>query len=231
MGSREVEESEIQSLIADVSKKVDAITDYRCLIIKRERIEGRLSGYEYIAAKIRHEPLGVYLRFLKPDNIYDREVMYTGGRHLTVKKGGNSNPNLTLQLKINSPLAISKQRYTIDKIGIKSLVDDLKVLILEELKYPTTITAFENVKLYDRAGTLYRLEHKTKTDGQRCMAAEIIIDSELGIPVYFKSWGWSSQNKPLLLEEYAYKDIELDVEFTDKDFDTNNVKYGFTNGT
>ena len=52
---------------------VEKIEDYSAVMVKRERIDGELRDPEYAYAKVRHRPLSVYLRFLKPENLAGRE--------------------------------------------------------------------------------------------------------------------------------------------------------------
>ena len=55
------------------------IQDYTCMLVKRERIDGKLGDYQYMAVKIRNHPFSVYLGFLKPEEVAGREVIYVDG--------------------------------------------------------------------------------------------------------------------------------------------------------
>ena len=44
----------------DGLRDVGRIKDYSCVMVKRELINGKLTGPEYIFVKIRHEPLSAY---------------------------------------------------------------------------------------------------------------------------------------------------------------------------
>ena len=54
------------------------VRDYTCIMVRRERVNGRLGPHEFIAAKVRHRqvqdgqvivPFSVYLKFLKPASV------------------------------------------------------------------------------------------------------------------------------------------------------------------
>ncbi|MGC4003839.1 MAG: DUF1571 domain-containing protein [Pirellulales bacterium] len=51
------------------------IKDYTCTMVKRERVDGKLTGPEYIFTKVRQEPFSVYMTFLKPDEVAGREAI------------------------------------------------------------------------------------------------------------------------------------------------------------
>ena len=59
--------------------------------------------------------------------------------------------------------------------------------------------------------------------------AHIYIDDEIGVPIRYSSWGWpkTAGGKPILLEEYTYVNIKVNVGLKDKDFDHNNPEYAF----
>ncbi len=66
------------------------IADYSATLVKRERINGKLSDYQYMFIKVRNRkvedsriktPFSVYLYFLKPSDIKGREVVYVEGQN------------------------------------------------------------------------------------------------------------------------------------------------------
>jgi len=71
--------------------RIDAeIADYACLLIKRERVDGKDRGWQFMQAKIRHErksgdqietPFSVYVKFLQPKSVAGREVLYVQNRY------------------------------------------------------------------------------------------------------------------------------------------------------
>ena len=52
--------------LADMKK---TIKDYSCVMIKRERVDGKLLGYEMMFTKVRHEPFSIYMYFLSPQEL------------------------------------------------------------------------------------------------------------------------------------------------------------------
>lgn len=114
-----------------------AIKDYSAVMVKQERINGKLNDMEFMHAKIRNEPFSVYLRFLAPKGIRDREVIYIAGQN-----DGNliahESPNRGLigilaQTKLvgstslapTSTLAMIGNRYPITEIGLLNLTKRL----------------------------------------------------------------------------------------------------------
>ncbi len=122
------------------------VHDYTCLLIKRERVDGKLGPYQHIEAKIRHPrstengdvPFAVFLRFLGPAEWKDREVLFVNGQHngdLIARRGGKRSPNMTLRLEPTSPLAMDGNRYPITEIGIQNLIARLIEVGEQEIQY------------------------------------------------------------------------------------------------
>src|SRR5579875_4042631 len=68
-------------LIHEAQKAYQNVRDYTCLLIKRERINGRLSPDHVIEMKVRTQPFSVYLRWLQPRTEAGQEVCYVAGRN------------------------------------------------------------------------------------------------------------------------------------------------------
>ena len=74
------------------------VQDYTCLIVKRERIDGKLQETRFIEARVRPEsdrnghtsPLAVRLTFRAPKQIVGRTVLFVEGENdgkMIVKRG------------------------------------------------------------------------------------------------------------------------------------------------
>jgi hypothetical protein len=222
-------------------KRIDEqIHDYSCLLVKRERVNGRLGSYQYMTAKVRHYrddqrkpvPFSLYLRFLQPDEFRDREVLYVHGMNggkIIAKKGGDRFAYLTTELDPQSEIAMRGNRYPITEFGVQNLAHRL-------------LEIAEDQNFLD--GCDVELRRQAKVDGRECVAivvkkrvrtpedpfsvARVFIDKELMIPIHFESFDWPvGGGQPRLLEQYTYRNLKLNVGFSDADFDRNKSEYGF----
>lgn len=226
---RTVEPTEVLKIATETLNHINTeITNYTGILVKREYVDGRDTGYQYLYFKFRKDPIGIYIKFLKPKSVEGREVLYLGGDELTVKRGGRRNPGLTLTLLINSPLVTDGNRYSIQEMGLQSLSKQLLERMQTEIVIPDTeIKVYDNAKLDGVPVTHYRLIHRTKTPETTCRTAEISIDKKLNIPVYYRALSWD--DPPVVIEEYGFRDLDLNPKFTDSDFSLKNPEYGFQN--
>ena len=228
-----------QNAYARINKE---ITDYTCIVAKRERVDGRLTSYQYMYVKIRHAqneddatkvPFSVFLRFLEPEKMKGREVLFIEDRNngdLIARRGGRRSPNMTVQLVPTSPLAMEGNRYPITEIGFQNLAKRLIEVLEEELEYNDgEVKIYPNAKVDGRKVTHFRLTHHQRRPNLRYHMAEVSVDDELKIPIYYRAFDWPLEEgqPPRLLEEYSYKQVKLNVGLTDSDFDLANPEYHF----
>ena len=224
-----IKSAEVIKVAEDIHSHIaSTVSDYTGLLVKRENAAGKDTGYQYIEFKYRENPRAVYLKFLKPASLQNREVLYNGGEDLVVKRGGRKNASMTLYISIESPLATEGNRYTIRDMGLKVLSERLLSVIKTEVVIPDTeIVVYDNAKVDGRIVKFYRMIHNKKTSTEQCYIAEIAIDKELNIPIYYKALGYGKDDEPVVLEEYSFRNIKLNVGLTNEDFNEQNKKYGF----
>jgi hypothetical protein len=221
------------------------IKDYTAIMVKRERIDGTLSGNEYMLVKVRNrkvargkivQPLSVYCHFLKPSTIKGREAIYVEGKNngnVCAHEGGFKGKFLpTVNIAPDGALAMRGQRYPLTEIGIENLMAKLIERGESARQYPDVQCEFrKNAKVTDRVCTLLQVTQPTKQPGMEFYQAKIYIDDALNIPIRYIAYDWPKRPGDSLevLEEYTYLNLKLNVGLTDEDFDPYNEKYNFYN--
>jgi len=220
------------------------LVDYTATIVKRERIKGQLGNYEYMFAKIRNRkmvdgrietPLSVYLRFLKPEDIKGREVVWVegaNGNKMRAHEGGLLGRTLpSVWLDPHGVLAMRGQLHPINEIGIENLVAELIKRGEREKQYGECEVTFQKgAKINGRPCTVLSVRHPEQREHFEFHLAQIFIDDEYNLPVRYAAFHWPTrkddQTGPVL-EEYTYLDLKLNVGLTDADFDSENPNYNF----
>jgi hypothetical protein len=214
-------------------RDVEAIQDYSTIMVKRERVNGKLREPEYIYAKIRHNPTSVYLRFLKPENLAGREVVWIEGQNdgkMWAHGTGVERMFGTVNLDPAGPIAMQGNRYPITEIGILNMVNRLIEIGEKDTQYgECEVKFFEGAKINDRGCTCIQVIHPIPRREFLFHVARIYVDDELNLPIRYEAYDWPSQpgGPPELTEEYTYLNLKLNNGFTDADFDTDNPNYEF----
>ena len=219
----------------------DEIHDYTCTLVKRERIDDRLRDHEHMLMKLRHErnekgkkvPFSVYLRYLAPDEIKDREVIYAQGLNrnkIVVWRGGPRLAYVTTAVAPDSEIALKWGHYPITEIGMKTLTKRLIEMGKQEMAHnECKVDYIEGAKINGRSCLMVQLTHPVQRPHFRYYMARVFIDDKLKLPVRYASYDWPAKEgeDPPLIEEYSYVDLKLNVGLKDRDFDYHNPAYRF----
>ena len=219
------------------------IADYTCRIIKQERIRGELQPQEFMDAKIRcrkvqngkvEVPLSVYLKFVAPQNVAGREVIWVEGKNnnkLRAHEGGAAGRFLpSVWLDPDGAMAMRGQLHPIYDIGVENLVIKLIERGEKERKFDECDVQFKpGAKINGRLCTVLQVTHPVQRPHFEFHKAEIFIDDDLKVPTRYAAYFWpdkAGQPEPVL-EAYTYLNVKMNVGLTDADFDSENPNYNF----
>jgi hypothetical protein len=220
------------------------VVDYTAIIVKRERVNGKLGPHEFMEAKIRNRkivdgkqvtPLSVYMKFLKPENVKGREVIWVEGRNgnkMRAHEGGAAGAFLpTVWLDPHGMLAMRGQLHPITDIGLENLVIKLIERGEKERKYPECEVEFKpGAKINGRSCTVLQVRHPVQRPHFEFHTAQIFIDDENKMPIRYAAYSWPTDPSEKLgpvIEEYTYLDLKLNPGLVDADFDPENPNYNF----
>jgi hypothetical protein len=228
------------------------VRDYTGTLTKRERISSSLGEPQSMSIKIRSrkyaptidkstespttpkvvEGLHAYLRFTKPSSVAGREVIWIEGKNdnqITVHEAGMLNL-ISMNLDPNGTLAMVGSKYPITEIGIEKLLEKLiERGTKDKLSEPSEVTVTPGSMFGELACDRIRIVHPKKQDGLDFHIAEVWIDPQNEIPLFYASYDWPKNpgESPELLEEYGYSDLKLNLGLSDSDFDPRNKDYQF----
>ncbi len=213
------------------------VRDFQCLLVKRERINGQLRKYEYLATKVRREqrqgdvittPYSVYTVFLAPSRVRGRRVLYVAGENegkMLVRNGGARFNYITVKVDPNSATAMRESRYPITDFGLESITRRLIDQTTADIRNDPTgenskVSFFHNARVDKRSCLHLRVVHPKQHDHDAYHIANIYIDNLLHMPIRVESYNWppEGEDEPILMEEYTLTRLQLNVGLTDADF-------------
>lgn len=214
--------------------RVEKIRDYSATVVKREMMDGRLSGVEQIAIKVRREPLSIYMRWEAPAELKGQEAIYVAGRDggkMTVHGVGVKKKAFgTVLVKPDGPIAMSGRRHPLTEIGIESQLKRMIEMAQADLHYgECEVRLIEHERLGNRLCTIVQVVHPTARRNFVFHITRMFVDESLEIPIRFEAYDWPKRPKggPELVEECSFLDLQLNRGLGDKDFDPKNSDYEF----
>lgn len=209
---------------------IRSLNDYSAILVKRERIQGRLGGFESMSVKIRHRPFSVYVNFLGPANLRGQEVIYNEGQNNGKLQAHKAHLASTVSLDPEGLMAMSGRHYPLTEIGLLNLVRRLIEVGEEDVKRDECeVKYFREAKVNTHRCTVIQVIHPVSRGIFRFHRARIFVDDELQLPIRYEAYDWPRKagGPPELIEEYTYLDLKLNNGFTDEDFSTQNPTYHF----
>jgi hypothetical protein len=216
-------------------QQMNGIQDYSTIMVKRERVDGKLAEAQYSFLKCRQKPFSVYLYFLKPEKLRGQEVIWSPNANngkMLAHGVGLYKAFGTVPLDPTGRMTMQNSRYPITEIGLHNLVRHLIDVGEKDRQYgECEVKYYPGVKINDRVCTCIQVVHPQPRQVFLFHIARIFVDDELKLPIRFESYEWPNQpgGPPELVEEYTFLNLKLNNGFTEMDFDVHNPNYGFPN--
>jgi hypothetical protein len=209
---------------------IEKLKDYSAVLVRRERIRGKLTGYEYVFVKIRHKPFSVYVYFQAPAGVEGQEVIYIAGQNEGNLLAHRPGVQVTAHLNPDGMIAMNRRRYPLTEIGLVNLVRRLVEVGQKDLKHgECEVKYFTDAKLNKRSCTVIQVTHPQPREEFQFHLARVFVDNELMAPIRYEAYDWPREpgGEPRLMEEYTYLDLKVNNGFTDEDFSVRNPAYHF----
>ncbi len=200
------------------------VNDYTATFYKRERVRGRLLPMEIMEIKFR-KPFAVYLKWIGKRH-QDQESLYVKGwNNNKIMAHPGSFPDVTVSLSPNSSLAMRGNRHNITECGIGKIIE----LIAHDMRRSES-NPDHDVRFIDHGYT------KVYGSRSRCVEAimpedagyyghraKICMDTQTDLPNRVQIWNHDNN----LVEDYGFKNLQVNPGLTSDDFDPENPDYSF----
>ena len=212
---------------------IEKLHDYSTTLAKRERIGGKLLGYQFMFVKLRQKPFSVYMCFLDPPDLKGQEVIFVEGQNngkMWAHGVGLQASIGTVSLPPDGFVAMRNQRYPLTELGILNMTRRLVEVGEDNKRFgECKVTYYEGTKINGRVCTMIEVVHPVPRRNFVFHIARIFVDKELNLPIRYESFDWPKEpgGPPQLMEEYTYLNLKLNNGFSDADFSIKNPNYKF----
>lgn len=227
-----------RQMIADAKERFETINRnfgaYACIVTMRETVGGELQDMRRAQMIFRAKPFSVYLKYITPDNIVGREMLYVEGKYygkIIATKGGfrPALAHITRAIKTDSPMARAESNHSLKELGIASMMKQLLDVAYSIEQFPDCKIEFiENASIDNRPCTVIQITHEPKSKVFPFYKGQVFIDNQYLVPVRFVCYDWpDASGIAPIREEFTYTNIIPNISVTEADFDYRNPRYEF----
>ncbi len=210
-------------LIEQAAHAYAEVTDYRCTLVKRERIKGQMQPEQMITFEARREPFSVHLSWQMPRTMVGQEVCYVAGKNdgkMRVHSKGIASLVGFVSIDPNDPRALENSRHSITDAGIGNLIARYKRAWEEERRLGKTKVRLANYEYNHRVCTRVECTHPEKGAPFTFYRSVVYIDQEKHLPIRVENYDWPhpGSKEGDLVEVFSFADLRLNVGLGDEVF-------------
>lgn len=213
--------------------KLEGIKDYSCLLTHRAK-GSDTPTFENQLLKVRQSPLAMYAFFLGPKTPKGQEAILSGNQALLHTVGVRGQGGMTRKVPADSKELTGALGAPLDTLGLQTQLKRWLAIYERELPLgDVKVQYYPQIEVDHRLANCVEVTHGTQKPQQAYHQSRLYYDVETNLPVRFEAYGWptaAGQPGPLL-EEFTYRNVELDQGLSDQDFDASNPNYTFGSQT
>jgi hypothetical protein len=205
-------------LVAQAKATLARVNDYACIMVKRERLDGRLSPNHVVVMRVKERPFSVHLHWREPRDLAGQEVCYVEGRNngeMRVHPTGLLSALGWVSLSPDDARTRKSSRHRITESGLANLVERLARGWELENKLGQTQVRIGTYEFNKARCTRVETIHANAAGGQLRHYRDVVyFDNQTHLPVRVECYDWSNQ----LEEVYSYINLRFNVGLRDADF-------------
>jgi hypothetical protein len=212
-------------LIEKAKAAYEKITDYECVLVKREKLGDSLSPNHLIQLKVRTSPFCVSMCWNEPKTCAGQEVCYVAGKHegkMRVKPAGLLGAVGFVSVDPNDPRVRKTTRHSITQAGIGNVIEMAAKGWPLEKEWGLTEVKVGAFLYAKRKCMRVEMTHPTQADGKFLYHKNVIyFDEETALPIRIENYDWPEKpgQPPELLEVFCYLNLKINPGLADSCFD------------
>jgi hypothetical protein len=208
-------------LINEAKKAIDAVKDYSCILVKKEKMDDKPPVENVMTLKVRAEPFSVNLRWLEPKSLAGQEAVYVSGKYdgkMRVKSPGILGTLGFLSLEPDDARAKATSRHAITETGLAIMINRFVTAWEKERRLNVTKVRIGDYEFNKRKCTRVETTQLENPENQFLFQRTVVFfDKETHLPIRVECYDWpTKEGQPgELAEVFSYVNLRLNVGLTD----------------
>jgi hypothetical protein len=215
----------LSAMLSDARAAYAKTRDYSGTFTRQERINGTLSAEQVGEMKMRVNPFGVYVRFVRPDAATGMEVAFSAAKRdgmVRYRPAGVAGRKGFQKLDVNSSKFLAANRHPVTSWGMGPIIELIATSTAREKTLNNPVEVFtSDYQFANRNVTKYEI-HTRRAHALRYAAKMVVyVDKETKLPVRFEAYDDPKAGATTgeLLEAYSFTDLKFNSGIGENTFD------------
>jgi hypothetical protein len=204
----------LATMLSEAKAAYAKMRDYTGTFTRQERINGVLGPEQVAEMKMRVQPVGVAVRFARPDSAAGMEVLYSAAARdgkVRYRPAGIAGRKGFQKLDVDDSQFLAANRHPVPEWGIGGILDRVANAVAREktLNNPVEVYTAE-YQFAGRAVTRYEILTRRPHAFRSAARMIVYVDNQTRLPVRFEAYDDPKPGNPTgdLLEAYSYTDLK-----------------------
>lgn len=212
-------------LVKQAKSAYSRVSDYQCVMIKRETINGVLGPNQVVEVKVKASPFSVYMKWQSPSAMSGQEVCYVAGKNdgkMRCKPAGLLGAVGFVSLSPDDPRCKKTSNHPITRAGIGYLIEATLEGWSQERFLNATQVKVGTSTYARRRCTRVEMVHPSSAGGKLKHYKNVVyFDQETKLPIRVENYAWPKKQgeKAPLYEVFSYVNLRLNVGVPAKAFE------------
>ncbi len=215
----------LAAMLADARAAYAKTRDYSGTFTRQERIDGKLSAEQVGEMKMRVSPVGVYVKFARPEASAGMEVVYSSAKKdgkVRYRPAGVAGRKGFLKLDVDDTKFLADHRHPVTKWGMGPIIELIATATAREKTLNNPVEVFtSDFQFANRNVTKYEIFTRRPHALRYAAHMVVYIDKETKLPVRFEAYDdpKAGATNGDLLESYSFSDLKFNSGIGENAFD------------
>jgi hypothetical protein len=213
------------TLLKDARAAHAKTRDYSGTYTRQERFNGTLSAEQVAEMKFRVNPVGVHVRFARPDSIAGMEIAYSAAKKngkMGYRPAGAAGRGGFRKLDVDDSKFLAEHRHAVTQWGMGPLIELIASTTAREKTLNNPVEVFSADYQFDKRNvTKYEIYTRRPHAARYAAKMVVFIDKETKLPVRFEAYGDARPGATTgeLLEAYSFTNLKFNSGIGENSFD------------
>jgi Protein of unknown function (DUF1571) len=215
----------LATLLTEARTAYAKMRDYTGTYTRQERIGGTLNAEQVGEMKMRVSPVGVYVRFARPEATAGMEVAYSAAKKdgkVRYRPAGIAGRKGFLKLDTDDAKFLADNRHPVTEWGMAPILDLIATSTAREKSLNNPVEVFTaDYQFANRNVTKYEIQTRRPHALRYAARMVVYIDKETKLPVRFEAYDDPKAGTTVgeLLEAYSFTDLKFNNGLGENAFD------------